>query len=223
MPAGFFSSGTVYAEESRASILPLSAAIDLEAIGDGIPYTIQIVRSDLSVFEGPGYDYSCCSAIWESGTYTIVEEAQDEEGSLWGKLKSGIGWVNLEEAVSEEAAQFPITAVYAEEQMLEEYRCVEYQATDSEQLVKVAFRPNEALKDVKLSLLAYGEDGTWELGEELYVLSELLPGMAFVAGVEFYGDMTAYGISFTDADGSERSFAVHISGRNGELLLDEYK
>ena len=28
-----------------------------------------------------------------SGTYTIVEEATDEAGKLWGKLKSGVGWI----------------------------------------------------------------------------------------------------------------------------------
>ncbi|MCD8396476.1 MAG: hypothetical protein LUD12_04745 [Lachnospiraceae bacterium] len=186
-------------------------------------YTIKISRNDLSVFDGPGYDYSYCTAIWDSGTYTIVQEEQDEEGNLWGKLKSGIGWIDLAEAVSEAADQAPVTAVYAEEQKLEEYKCVEYLATDSEQMVKLAFRPNETLEDVKLFLLGYDEESAWEPEEELYTLSELLPGMVFVAGVEFYGDMTAYGISFTDADGFERSFAVHVSGRNGELLLDEYE
>ncbi|MCD7813122.1 MAG: hypothetical protein LUH20_03550 [Lachnospiraceae bacterium] len=76
---------------------------------------------------------------------------------------------------------------------------------------------------MKFFLLGYDEEGTWKSEEELYTLSELLPGMAFVAGVEFYGDMTGYGISFTDENGFERSFAVHVSGRNGELLLDEYE
>lgn len=76
---------------------------------------------------------------------------------------------------------------------------------------------------MKFFLLGYDEEGAWKSEEELYTLSELLPGMAFVAGVEFYGDMTGYGISFTDENGFERSFAVHVSGRNGELLLDEYE
>jgi len=206
-------SKTAQAEESGS----------LTAKENASSYTIKISRNDLSVFDGPGYDYSYCTAIWDSGTYTIVQEEQDEEGNLWGKLKSGIGWIDLAEAVSEAADQAPVTAVYAEEQKLEEYECVEYLATDSEQMVKLAFRPNKTLENVKFSLLGYDEEGAWETEEELYTLSELLPGMAFVAGVEFYGDMTAYGISFTDADGFERSFAVHVSGRNGELLLDEYE
>ena len=33
--------------------------------------------------------------IETSTNYTIVEEATDSSGNLWGKLKSGIGWVNL--------------------------------------------------------------------------------------------------------------------------------
>ncbi|MCD7817756.1 MAG: hypothetical protein LUH07_01710 [Lachnospiraceae bacterium] len=127
------------------------------------------------------------------------------------------------EAVSEEAAAIPITAVYANEEMLKEYSCVEYFAADSGQLVTLAFRPNEDLTDVQFYLLEYSEDGSWRSAEELYALSGLKPGNAFVAGVEFYGDMTAYGISFTDAAGDSRSFAVQISGRNGGLLMDEYE
>ncbi|MCC8103749.1 MAG: hypothetical protein LIP11_16370 [Clostridiales bacterium] len=195
---------------------------DETAGGDETPYTIRILRNDLSVFEGPGYDYSYVTAIWSSGTYTIIQEEQDEEGNLWGKLKSGIGWVDLAEA-AETAAGMPVTAVYADAQMQEIYRCVEYLATDSMQMVKVAFRPNEPLRDVSFSLLDYSEDGSWKTAVELYTLPELSEGTVFLAGIEFYGDMTAYGISFLDADGLERSFAVHISGRNGELLLDEFE
>ncbi|MCD8336085.1 MAG: hypothetical protein LUD18_02215 [Lachnospiraceae bacterium] len=197
--------------------------IEEDTDGNEVPYTIRILRNDLSVFDGPGYDYSYSAVVWSSGTYTIVQEESDEEGNLWGKLKSGIGWVDLAEAVSESAAQMPVTAVYADEQMLEAYNCVEYLAADSQQMVKVAFRSNETLKDISFSLLEISEDGSWKAAEECYTLSELAEGTAFVAGIEFYGDMTAYGISFTDADGTKWSFAVHISGRNGELLLDEYE
>ncbi len=213
------------AEESKPAVVPLPTGIDTETEAESSkpPYTIKVQRNDLPVFEGPGYDYSCSAAIWNSGTYTVIQEEEDEEGNLWGKLKSGIGWVDLAEAVSEEAAGVPLTAVYADEEMLKEYNCVEYSATDCGQLVTFAFRPNEDLTDVQFSLLEYIEDGSWRSSEELYTLSELNPGTAFVAGVEFYGDMTAYGISFTDAAGDSRSFAVHISGRNGELLMDEYE
>ncbi|MCD8023560.1 MAG: hypothetical protein LUF30_11530 [Lachnospiraceae bacterium] len=192
---------------------------------ESVPYTIKVLRNDLPVFDGAGYDYSCVNTVAESGTYTIVEEEEDEEGILWGKLKSGIGWVDLAEAVSEEAAQVPVTVIYADvnlEELLTQLELAEYFATDSDYLVKMLFRSNERLTDVTFSLLEYGEDGEWFVSEELYTLAELEPEMGFLAGVEFYGDMTAYGVSFTDEDGAERCYAAHISGRNGALLLDEY-
>jgi hypothetical protein len=61
------------------------------------------------------------------------------------------------------------------------------------------------------------------VAEELYALPEISPDKPFVAGVVFYGDMTTYGISFTDASGTERYFSVYLSGRNGALITNQYK
>lgn len=43
-----------------------------------------------------------------------------------------------------------------------------------------------------------------------------------VAAVAFYGDMTTFGISFTDASGVQRHYALYISARNSSLVLEEY-
>ena len=40
--------------------------------------------------------------------------------------------------------------------------------------------------------------------------------------LDFPGDMTTYGISFTDADGAARHYAVSISGKDGSLVCAEY-
>ena len=54
---------------------------------------------------------SAVTYIIETSTnYTIVDEATDSSGDLWGKLKSGIGWVNLSHPDVEEttvAAEAP--------------------------------------------------------------------------------------------------------------------
>ncbi|MCD7765297.1 MAG: hypothetical protein LUH53_02090 [Lachnospiraceae bacterium] len=202
---------TVYYEKTADS--------DMEA-GNELPYTIRITRNDLPVFDGPGYDYGYVWTIYSAGTFTIVEEQEDSEGILWGSLKSGIGWIDLSEAVSEETNEQPITAVFASDQIVTEGDYLEYVSDDSE--TTLAFRPNEELKDVTFSLLEYDEEGEWKISEERYTIPDLSEGDVFVAGISFYGDMTAYGISFTDEAGEERCFAVHISGRNGSLLLDEY-
>ena len=42
-----------------------------------------------------------------------------------------------------------------------------------------------------------------------------------VAAVSFYGDMTTYGISFTDASGAQRCFEISLSGVDGSVVLIE--
>ena len=97
----------------------------------------------------------------------------------------------------------------------------EYLADDSDYAVKLMFSTNEILTDVCFSSLQY-ENGTYVVSEELDAVSELRPETPFVAEVVFYGDMTTYGISFTDSNSNARCFAVYISGRNGALVLEEY-
>ena len=60
-------------------------------------YTVTLSGSD-EVFKQPSRYSAFVQTIGLSGIYTIVEEAYDDMGNLWGKLKSGIGWVLLSEA-----------------------------------------------------------------------------------------------------------------------------
>lgn len=50
------------------------------------------------VRESPDQNSNVTYKIDVSTKYTIVDEAYDDIGNLWGKLKSGVGWVNLTEA-----------------------------------------------------------------------------------------------------------------------------
>lgn len=59
-----------------------------------VPYTMQFPAS-YDIFNMPGYHFRYVRDIGLTGVYTIVEEQYDEFGNLWGKLKSGIGWVQL--------------------------------------------------------------------------------------------------------------------------------
>ncbi|MGN0592213.1 MAG: hypothetical protein ACI4JQ_03070 [Ruminococcus sp.] len=61
-----------------------------------IPYTVQVMNPYVAIFNGPGYNYDIVGAITDQSTYTIVEE--DSTG-LWGKLKSGAGWIQLSTAM----------------------------------------------------------------------------------------------------------------------------
>lgn len=66
------------------------------------PYIMKIDNPWLEIYAGPGYHYQGCGEILDSGKYTIVEEAvQNFTGGrsvIWGRLKSGVGWICLDDA-----------------------------------------------------------------------------------------------------------------------------
>ena len=49
----------------------------------------------VNIHEQPDSNSMITYVIDEAANYTIVAEAYDGSGDLWGKLKSGVGWVNL--------------------------------------------------------------------------------------------------------------------------------
>jgi hypothetical protein len=59
-------------------------------------YTVNIPRDDFPIYGTPGYDAPPVGVVEQAGIYTIVTECRYPDGSLWGKLKSGAGWVDLD-------------------------------------------------------------------------------------------------------------------------------
>ena len=64
------------------------------------PYQIKVKVSDLNIRKGAGVDTAKTGKYTGKGVFTIVEEAKgkvDSDGTigLWGKLKSGAGWICL--------------------------------------------------------------------------------------------------------------------------------
>lgn len=57
------------------------------------PFTVQVIISDLNIRKGAGMGYATTGAYTGKGTFTITEV---KDG--WGKLKSGAGWIYLENA-----------------------------------------------------------------------------------------------------------------------------
>lgn len=66
------------------------------------PYIIEVTNPKLSIYDAPTYDANIVGEITDNSRYTIVEEYCDPFDSpayfTWGKLKSGLGWVNLHDA-----------------------------------------------------------------------------------------------------------------------------
>ncbi len=180
-----------------------------------IPYTTR-VKAPFNIFDQPGYDYYIVDTVWEKGLFTIIEEKEDEEGNLWGKLKSGQGWIDLTRI--EDESKLPVRAGLIEENELpKDYQ--EVILDDSEYMVRLAFVANEDLKDVRFTSIYLTDDGM--VDDTLYTLNGLKGGQMFVAGVVFTGDFTTFGLEFVDADGNTQYYAAYISGRNGELILGE--
>ena len=190
-----------------------------EESGNAVPYLQDIDCADQSVYSGPGYDYSFVGTVRKRGTYTIVEEAEDSEGNLWGKLKSGMGWVDLTQIRSEEYRSALVSANFAEEDLIL-HGAYHYFSDGQEYRVPIAFRAYGTLRDVTLYTIGYDAEGPFP-GEDLYSLPLMTQEMPLVAELAFPGDMTMYGIRFTDEDGVPHSCTVFISGRNGALMLTE--
>ncbi len=161
---------------------------------------------------------ACVGIVGEDGVYTIVDEVQDELGNVWGKLKSGAGWVNLNYVRF--IGKPPITVYFADIINTIDPDYCDYIADGSEYMIRIAFRANENLSDIRFTTLAYGD--VYEVQDIHCSIEWLEEDSYFVAGVVFYGDMTTYGISFVDEAGEERHYAVSLSGMNGALVLNEY-
>ena len=173
-------------------------------------YILRIEDPETMLYAGPGFLAGAAQMVGEAGAYTIVEEAKDADGNHWGKLKSGAGWICLTEP-----ALAPIYADYAPEDF-NAYHA--YWCDEADYITSIGFTPAERLIDVKFGLLDWFETESWQMSEVLYTMDELTPERTFLAQVVFWGDMTTYGISFTDADGTQRHFAVSISGKDGSLI-----
>jgi len=183
---------------------------------EAISYT-RALPAGTAVRTGPGREYSIAKTIDENGVFTIVAEKWDDAGNLWGKLKSGAGWVYLQST----GAPFyqPISADYADNHVLSSvhHRLI---ADNSEYAVHMAFFASEPLRDVTFSSLALTDEG-YDIAEHLFTLGKLTPDIPMVISADFPGDMSAYALTFTDASGVSHRYNVYISGMDGSLELIE--
>ena len=60
-----------------------------------VPYKVRVTATDLRIRKGPSTDDAIVGII-QPGVYTIVSEAAGKGATLWGKLKSGKGWISLD-------------------------------------------------------------------------------------------------------------------------------
>ncbi len=64
--------------------------------GKRVPYIVKVDVDALNIRKGPGTDYTAVGCIRDKSAYTIVQEGYGKGAALWGKLKSGAGWIALD-------------------------------------------------------------------------------------------------------------------------------
>ncbi len=182
-----------------------------------VSYTLPL-EAETGIYPAPGAEEGLSGYVGEDGVYTIVEEIRDAAGDTWGRLKSGAGWICLSALAAQDDRPIsvcPAEAVFS----LPPEQC-DFLLETSEYLMKIALRAREPLTDVRFFSLRYEEAG-YAIDQEYFGASCLEKGAYLVAGVVFPGDMTAYGVSFLDAQGAARCYALYMSGRDGSLILEE--
>ena len=60
-----------------------------------VPFKVRVTVDDLDIWTGAGTGTSRTGRYTGKGVFTIVEVAPGE-GSGWGRLKSGAGWISLD-------------------------------------------------------------------------------------------------------------------------------
>lgn len=184
------------------------------------PYIKNISHADQGIYKGPGYGHDYVMAIGLPGHYTIVEEAWDTEGNLWGRLKSGVGWVNLTDVDARGQTVPTLTAYYADNALLASGCYVHYVGDTSEYAVKIVFRPGKTLRNVTFHTVDVANSGT--IDQNLFYTYEITPSIPLVVEVAFPGDMTTYAICFEDENGWEDAYTVSISGMDGSVVLTPF-
>ena len=59
------------------------------------PYRVRVKIKNLNIRKGPGTQ-NASNGFIAPGVYTIVSESKGTGASMWGKLKSGAGWISLD-------------------------------------------------------------------------------------------------------------------------------
>jgi N-acetylmuramoyl-L-alanine amidase len=59
-------------------------------------YKVRVTATALNIRKNAGTNYAKTGVIKDKGIYTIVDEKKGKGATLWGKLKSGAGWISLD-------------------------------------------------------------------------------------------------------------------------------
>ena len=170
-------------------------------------YVIRVGNNERAVHKQPNWVSEFVMYL-PVGNYTIVEEAFDGE-ILWGKLKSGAGWICLDEIMGYRVGYAPV--VITESDGSGNYKRYDIHQNGYARGIMVHFREEV----VQMSL--YYAPGGEAQEEVLQVSGPLKPGSSVAMYVEFPGDMTEYQLWVLEKSGYWRVFHIYISGYDGSI------
>ena len=66
--------------------------------GVQFPCKIRLLTDSVTVYTGTGFEYVTVGSVTDRDLPEIMEVQEGKEAILWGRLKSGAGWVPLDKA-----------------------------------------------------------------------------------------------------------------------------
>ena len=125
------------------------------------------------------------------------------------------------EEVTAETKNATVTVEQVED-IAGEYGTV-FNASSDEYAFYAVFRTDVKITDVKvlgLTFLDADENGNITFDREvLHTVDEIGPDFNLAVHLTADGSIPAYGISYVDADGTEKAFSVNMSGEDSSLYL----
>lgn len=101
----------------------------------------------------------------------------------------------------------------------------EFTINEDESQAKLLFTSFGTVRDFRLLSLTFVDmDDSGKMNydiEEIYALEKLTEDRPLVVGISFFGTIPNNGIRFTNDKGETKTYALHISGENGSVLLTE--
>ena len=175
------------------------------------PY-LEEIPAEACVFAGADSTSAFVQTIGADGTFTITEEVRDVNGDLWGRLKSGVGWVNLSDPYCHGTQLPPVTISRAGRIVLNsDHHSAE---VHTEYQRKISFVAHETVTDLRIVFVNAGE-----MGGIVYTMERLEPGKPLVAHLSYAGDFYGYYFCYKDVNGIEHSNYIGESLRDGSLYV----
>ena len=182
-------------------------------LGNKVPY-LKAIPAEACVFREPDANSAFSQTIGADGTFTIVEEEYHGNGDCWGRLKSGVGWVNLTDFFCH-GNRVPAVTVSETGKIVKNSDHHQAGEGSGEYVVYLTFMAHRTVCNLTLT----EESSTGN--QTVMTMSELTPEKPLVVGVLF-SDVNSFELTYRDAAGARGSARVDQNLGDGPALEFSY-